>query len=35
MVKDAVFKVYPSAPYDLAVTHRDGLNADLFDFIKG
>ena len=28
MVKDAVLKVYPSAPYDLAVTHRDELNAD-------
>jgi len=26
--------VYPSAPYDLAVTHRNELNADLFDFIK-
>ena len=35
MVKDAVLKVYPSAPYDLAVTHRDELNAYLFDFIKG
>ena len=34
-VKDAVLKVYPSAPYDLAVTHRDELNADLFDLIKG
>jgi non-heme chloroperoxidase len=35
MVKDAVLKVYPSAPYELAVTHRDELNADLIDFIKG
>ena len=35
MVKDAVLKVYPSAPYYLAVMHRDELNADLFDFIKG
>ena len=29
-----MLKVYPSAPYDLAVTHRDELNADLFDLIK-
>jgi len=35
MVKAAVLKVYPSAPYDLAVTDRDERNADLFDFIKG
>ena len=34
-VKDAVLKVYPRAPYDLAVTHRDELHAELFDFIKG
>ena len=27
MVKAAVLKVYPSAPYDLAVTDRDELNA--------
>jgi hypothetical protein len=35
MVNDAVLKVYPSAPYELAVTHRDELDVDLFDFIKG
>ena len=35
MVKDAALKVNPSAPYDLAVTDRDELNVDLFDFIKG
>ena len=35
IVKDAVLEVYPGAPHGLAVTHRDELNADLFDFIKG
>jgi len=35
IVKDAVLEVYSGAPHGLAVTHRDELNADLFDFIKG
>jgi hypothetical protein len=34
MVKDAVLKVYPSEPYDLAVTHRDELNADFSTSLK-
>jgi non-heme chloroperoxidase len=35
IVKNVVLKVYPNGPHGLAVTHRDQLNADLLEFIRG
>jgi len=33
IVKNAILKVYPGAPYGLYATHRDKLNADLLEFL--
>jgi non-heme chloroperoxidase len=35
LVKGAVLKVYEGAPHGLTATHRDRLNADLLDFLRG
>ncbi|EWY39558.1 chloroperoxidase [Skermanella stibiiresistens SB22] len=35
LIKGAVLKVYAGAPHGLAVTHKDQLNADLLEFIRG
>lgn len=35
MVKGAVLKVYPGAPHGLCSTHKDQVNADLLQFIRG
>lgn len=35
IIKNATLKVYPGGPHGLSVTHKDQLNADLLDFIKG
>jgi non-heme chloroperoxidase len=35
MIKDAKFIVYPGAPHGLTETHKDKLNQDLLNFIKG
>jgi non-heme chloroperoxidase len=35
MIKDATFIVYPGAPHGLTETHKDKLNQDLLNFIKG
>jgi pimeloyl-ACP methyl ester carboxylesterase len=34
-IPHARFKVYEGAPHGLFLTHRDRLNADLLDFVKG
>jgi non-heme chloroperoxidase len=33
IVKDAVLKVYPSLPHGMCQTHKDLINADLFEFL--
>jgi non-heme chloroperoxidase len=35
MIKDAKFIVYPGAPHGLTETHKDKLNQDLLNFIRG
>jgi non-heme chloroperoxidase len=35
LIKDAKLIVYPGAPHGLTETHKDKLNTDLLDFIKG
>jgi non-heme chloroperoxidase len=35
MIKDAKFIDYPGAPHGLTETHKDKLNQDLLNFIKG
>jgi non-heme chloroperoxidase len=35
IVKGAVLKVYAGAPHGLTATHKDEVNTDLLDFIKG
>jgi non-heme chloroperoxidase len=35
LVKGAVLQVYEGAPHGLTATHRDRLNADLLDFLRG
>jgi non-heme chloroperoxidase len=35
MIKDAKLIVYPGAPHGLTETHKDKLNQDLLNFIKG
>jgi non-heme chloroperoxidase len=35
LVKGAVLKVYPGAPHGLTATHKDQVNADLMEFLKG
>lgn len=35
LIPHAVYKEYPTAGHGLFLTHRDELNADLLDFIKG
>ncbi len=34
IVKDAVLKVYPGLPHGMCQTHKDRINADLFEFVK-
>ncbi len=34
LIKDAILKIYRGAPHGLADTHKDRLNADLFEFLK-
>jgi non-heme chloroperoxidase len=33
IVKDAVLKVYPGLPHGMCQTHKDRINADLFEFL--
>jgi non-heme chloroperoxidase len=33
IVKDAVLKVYPELPHGMCQTHKDRINADLFEFL--
>jgi non-heme chloroperoxidase len=35
LVKGAVLKVYPGAPHGMCTTHKDKVNKDLLEFIKG
>ena len=35
LVKDATLKVYEGGDHGLADTHKDRLNADLLDFLRG
>lgn len=35
LIPNATLKIYAGAPHGLADTHKDQLNADLLDFIKG
>jgi non-heme chloroperoxidase len=35
LVRDSTLKVYPGLPHGMCSTHKDLINADLFDFIKG
>lgn len=35
LIKNSTLKIYAGAPHGLADTHKDQLNADLLDFIKG
>jgi non-heme chloroperoxidase len=35
LVKNGRLKVYPGAPHGVATTHKNQVNADLLDFIKG
>jgi non-heme chloroperoxidase len=35
LVKGAKLKVYPGAPHGMCTTHKDEVNKDLLDFIKG
>jgi non-heme chloroperoxidase len=35
MIKGARLIVYPGAPHGLTDTHKDRVNQDLLDFIKG
>jgi non-heme chloroperoxidase len=35
LVKDAVLKVYPGLPHGMCSTHKDRINADLLEFLKG
>ena len=35
IVKNAMLKIYAGAPHGLAYTHKDRLNSDLLDFLKG
>jgi non-heme chloroperoxidase len=35
LVKGSILKIYPGAPHGLPTTHKDQLNADLLNFIKG
>jgi non-heme chloroperoxidase len=34
LVRDSTLKVYPGLPHGMCSTHKDMINADLFDFIK-
>ncbi len=34
LVRDATLKAYPGAPHGLCTTHKDEVNADLFEFIQ-
>jgi non-heme chloroperoxidase len=35
LIPGATLKVYPGGPHGLAVTHKDELNRDLLEFIRG
>jgi non-heme chloroperoxidase len=35
LVKNAQLKVYEGAPHGLCTTHKDQVNSDLLEFIKG
>jgi non-heme chloroperoxidase len=35
IVKNSTLKVYPGAPHGLPATHKDQVNADLLEFLKG
>ena len=35
IVKNSTLKIYPGAPHGLTVTHKDQVNADLLEFLKG
>jgi non-heme chloroperoxidase len=35
IVKDSTLKIYPGAPHGLTSTHKDQVNADLLEFLKG
>jgi non-heme chloroperoxidase len=35
IVKNSTLKVYPGAPHGLTATHKDQVNADLLEFLKG
>lgn len=35
LVKGSILKVYPGAPHGLTSTHKDQVNADLLDFLRG
>jgi non-heme chloroperoxidase len=35
LVKHATLKIYQGAPHGLCTTHKDQINADLLQFIKG
>jgi non-heme chloroperoxidase len=34
LIRECVLKVYPGLPHGMCSTHKDRINADLFDFIK-
>ena len=34
IVKDAILKVYPGLPHGMCQTHKDRINADLFEFVQ-
>jgi non-heme chloroperoxidase len=34
IVKDAMLKVYPGLPHGMCQTHKDRINADLYEFVK-
>jgi non-heme chloroperoxidase len=35
LIRNASLKIYPGAPHGLPFTHRERLNADLFEFLRG
>jgi non-heme chloroperoxidase len=35
IVKNSTLKIYPGAPHGLTATHKDQVNADLLEFLKG
>jgi non-heme chloroperoxidase len=35
LINKSTLTIYPGAPHGLADTHKDQLNADLLEFLKG